>query len=60
VPRSGKAAQRQLANPIKFSAGLPPPRHTGAPLGAHNEEVLRALGYSAEQIAELQAAKVIG
>jgi crotonobetainyl-CoA:carnitine CoA-transferase CaiB-like acyl-CoA transferase len=60
VPRSGKAAQRQLANPIKFSAGLPPPRHTGAPLGAHNEEVLRGLGYSAEQIAELQAAKVIG
>ena len=60
VPREGKPAQRQLAHPIKFSAGVGEPRHIGAPLGAHNEEVLRGLGYSPEQIAELKAAKVIG
>jgi len=60
VPREGKAAQRQMAHPIKFSSGIAPPRHIGAPLGAHNEEVLLGLGYSPEQIAELKAAKVIG
>lgn len=60
VPRAGHPAQRQLASPIKFSAGLPPPRHIGAPLGAHNEEVLLGLGYSSAQIAEMKAARVIG
>ena len=60
VPREGKAPQRQLACPIKFSAGLPAPRHIGAPVGAHSVEVLQGLGYSAQQIAELKAAKVIG
>ena len=60
VPHPGKPAQRQIAHPIKFSSGVPAPRHIGAPLGAHNQEVLLELGYSAEQITELKAAKVIG
>jgi alpha-methylacyl-CoA racemase len=60
VPRAGLAGQRQMACPIKFSAGLPPPRHIGAPVGAHTVEVLQQLGYDPEQIAELKAAKVIG
>ena len=60
VPREGKSAQRQIASPIKFSEGLPAPRHIGAALGAHNSEVLTGLGYSSAQIAEMKAAKVIG
>ncbi|MGH8353993.1 MAG: CaiB/BaiF CoA transferase family protein [Pseudomonas sp.] len=60
VPRDGLAPQKQLACPLKFSGGLPAPRHIGAPLGAHTEEVLRGLGYTAAQIAALKAAKVIG
>lgn len=59
VPREGKAGQRQIACPIKFSAGLPAPRHIGVPVGAHSVEVLQGLSYSGEQIAELKAAKVI-
>jgi crotonobetainyl-CoA:carnitine CoA-transferase CaiB-like acyl-CoA transferase len=59
VPRAGQAPQRQIACPIKFSAGLPAPRHIGAALGAHTEQVLTELGYSAERIAELKAAKVV-
>ena len=60
VPREGKTAQRQMATPIKFSAGLPAPRHIGAAVGEHNEEVLLGLGYSTAQIADMKAAKVIG
>ncbi len=60
VPREGKSAQRQLAHPIKFSSSIPSPRHIGAALGEHNQEVLQALGYSLEQITQLKAAKVIG
>lgn len=57
VPRAGKPAQLQMACPIKFSAGLPAPRHIGAPLGAHTAEVLAELGYSEQQVAQLKASK---
>jgi alpha-methylacyl-CoA racemase len=60
VPREGQAPQAQIACPIKFSSGLPAPRHIGAALGAHSEQVLQELGYSTAQIAQLKAAKVIG
>uniref|UniRef100_UPI0035655BD4 CoA transferase n=1 Tax=Pseudomonas sp. TaxID=306 RepID=UPI0035655BD4 len=59
VPRADNAAQRQIACPIKFSTGLPAPRHIGAALGAHTDEVLAELGCSAERIAALKAAKVV-
>jgi crotonobetainyl-CoA:carnitine CoA-transferase CaiB-like acyl-CoA transferase len=60
VPREGKAAQRQIACPIRFSEGLGAPRHIGAPVGAHNDEVLRELGYDEGQIAALKASKALG
>lgn len=60
VPRAGKPAQRQIACPIKFSAGLGAPRYTGAAVGAHSIEVLRELGFDDAQIAELKASKLLG
>ncbi|MWV15844.1 CoA transferase [Pseudomonas sp. L-22-4S-12] len=60
VPRAGQPAQRQIACPIKFSAGLEAPRHTGTAVGAHSLEVLRELGFDDEQIAALKAHKVLG
>lgn len=60
VPREGLPAQAQLACPLKFSDGLPPPQHVGAALGAHTEQVLEELGYNAERIAALREARVFG
>src|SRR5690606_19209614 len=60
VPREGQTAQRQLACPIRFSGELEPPRHIGAPVGAHSDEVLRELGYGEDQIAALRASKALG
>ena len=59
VPRAGSDPQQQIACPIKFSSGLPTPRHIGAALGAHTEEVLAELGYTAEQVAQFKANKVV-
>jgi formyl-CoA transferase len=45
--------------PIKFSEFTP--KITSAPLlGEHTDEVLRELGYTAEQIAELHTKKAVG
>lgn len=60
VPREGLPAQAQLACPLKFSDGLAPPRHVGAAVGAHTEQVLQELGYDAERIAALREARVFG
>ncbi|MBT8767175.1 CaiB/BaiF CoA transferase family protein [Metapseudomonas boanensis] len=60
VPREGLPAQKQIACPIKFSSGLPEPRHAGGAVGSHTAQVLAELGYSAEQVAALKAAQVTG
>ncbi|MCU1777324.1 CoA transferase [Pseudomonas sp. 14P_5.3_Bac1] len=60
VPRGDGSTQAQIACPLKFSEGLPEPRHIGAAVGAHTDEVLEELGLSAQRIAELRRAKVIG
>ena len=59
VPRGDGTTQAQMACPLKFSEDLPAPRHVGAVLGQHTDEVLEALGFSASKIAELRRAKVI-
>ena len=60
VPRSDGSSQAQIACPLKFSEGLPAPRHIGAAVGAHSDEVLVELGFSAQRIADLRRSKVVG
>ncbi|MEG2798161.1 MAG: CoA transferase, partial [Pseudomonas sp.] len=60
VPRGDGSLQAQMACPLKFSEGLPAPRHIGAAVGAHSDEVLGELGFSTQRIAELRGAKVVG
>ncbi|MNQ69300.1 Succinyl-CoA:(R)-benzylsuccinate CoA-transferase subunit BbsF [compost metagenome] len=59
VPRGDGSTQAQMACPLKFSQGLPEPRHIGAALGQHTDQVLGELGFSAERIEQLRWAKVI-
>jgi len=59
VPRADGSTQAQMACPLKFSEGLPAPRHIGAAVGAHSDEVLMELGLSPQRISELRSAKVI-
>src|SRR5690606_36990314 len=51
---------RQLACPLKFSTGLPRPRHSGVAPGEHGEQVLRELGYGEERIRALRARGALG
>lgn len=59
VPWETGGAQRQLACPLRFSTGLPAPRHPGATLGAHTEAVLQECGYGEAEIAALRDAGAI-
>lgn len=59
VPRGDGSTQRQMACPLKFSDGLPEPKHIGAAVGQHTDQVLGALGFSAQRIEELRRAKVV-
>jgi alpha-methylacyl-CoA racemase len=59
VPRGDGTTQAQMACPLKFSQGLPEPRHIGAAVGQHTDQVLGELGYSAERIEALRRAKVV-
>ncbi|MCO7570901.1 MULTISPECIES: CaiB/BaiF CoA transferase family protein [Pseudomonas] len=60
VPREDGSLQAQMACPLKFSEGLPEPRHIGARLGAHSTQVLTELGYSAERIEALRREGIVG
>ncbi len=60
VPRGDGSAQAQMACPLKFSEGLPEPRHIGVAVGAHSDEVLVELGLSTQRIGELRQARVVG
>lgn len=59
VPRGDGTRQAQMACPLKFSNGLPTPRHIGAAVGEHTDQVLGELGFSVERIAALRRTKVI-
>ncbi len=59
VPRGDGSSQAQMACPLKFSQGLPEPRHIGAALGQHTDQVLGELGFSAERIEQLRRTRVI-
>ena len=59
VPRGDGSSQAQLACPLKFSDGLPAPRHIGVAVGAHSDEVLAELGLSAQRIEDLRQARII-
>ena len=60
VPRADGSLQPQMACPLKFSEGLPSPRHIGVVAGAHSEEVLQEAGFSAAEIAALRDAGALG
>ena len=58
VPHKARGSYFTVGSPIKFSDMKPEIK--GSPLlGEHTDEVLAGLGYNAEQIAQLHAAKAV-
>ena len=54
VPNAAGGSQRQLASPVKFSVTPPSYEFTGALLGAHTDDVLKASGFTEDEIAALR------
>lgn len=59
VPTADGGTQIQIGSAFKFSDAQPQYKHIGAKLGEHNYDILRKLGYSDEQIDELQEQLVL-
>ena len=57
-PRAGRL--RQTRNAARFSRTVPEHRHGAPTLGEHTDEVLAEVEFSAEEIAGLRAAGVVG
>ncbi|MBZ0310507.1 MAG: CoA transferase [Anaerolineae bacterium] len=53
VPKPDGTAQKQIGNPLRFSASQPQYQHTGVVPGVHTREILRDIGYSDEEISRL-------
>lgn len=53
VPKGDGTTQKQIASPFKFDDRKPTYHHVGAKLGEHTEEILKELGYSVQDIKEL-------
>ena len=60
IPQSDGGSVKAPGNPIKLSVDSSESFSAPPLLGQHTDEILRALGYSNERIAELLAKKVVG
>jgi len=60
MPKPDGTTQRQVGSPFKFSSTSPEIRHIGVPLGEHNVDVLREVGYSDNEIEELKGSGLFG
>lgn len=60
TPRGDGTAQRQVAQPLRFSASQPAYRHTGTQSGQHTAEVLAQAGFDDTEIAALLSSGVLG
>jgi crotonobetainyl-CoA:carnitine CoA-transferase CaiB-like acyl-CoA transferase len=58
VARDDGSFQSQMACPLKFSDGLPAPRHVGVAVGMHSEQVLKEAGFDERQIESMRSAGV--
>lgn len=56
VPLTDGVTVTQMGSPLHLSQCPPQYRHAGYPEGHHSEEILSALGYSKEEIAEMISA----
>lgn len=59
VPMQDGTPQKQIGTAIKISNHEPAYKFTGVPLGTHTKEVLQSIGYSEDEIEQLNKEKVI-
>lgn len=60
VPREDGSFQPQIACPVKFSDGLPKPRHIGVAVGVHSEQVLAEMGFTLPEIESMRDSGAVG
>ncbi|MCB8983936.1 MAG: CoA transferase [Ardenticatenaceae bacterium] len=60
VPKPDGGTQKQIASPLKFSAGEAGYKGVGTAVGAHTEEILHELGYATDTIEKLRGSGVLG
>ena len=60
VPMPDGGTQKQIANPLKFSAAEAEYKGVGTAVGAHTDDILHELGYATNQIAALRCSGALG